>query len=285
MSHVHDFLQQYPSSTAGLYARTLAGFIASTGVSIEEATQDHVLTYYKSLEALAPSTVSLKLAILSSWYAYLQRRGLRTDNPMVAIAHRPKVDKQGSVKWLDAMEQRVLLDAEGDEKQAVRNKAILWVLLHGLRLAELVSLDVEDYRYGELRFTGKGGKSRIVPMLAPAQIALQAYLGPRRSGPLFRVARHRISRRQVQRVVNAATMRTVRRMSPHALRHSFATRNVKAGMGIPQLQKIMGHQALSSTQLYVHLDTEDIRQAMLNDPLAEAQEFTVIEGGKVTATG
>lgn len=286
MNPIDSWLAAYPLTTRGLYARTLAGFMAATGKPVADATQEDVAKYHEKINGLAPSTVATKLAILSSWFAYLQRRGLRPDNPMVAIAHRPKVDKQGSVKWLDADEQRALLTIETDEQHAARNRAILWLLLHGLRLAELVGLDVEDYRYGEVRFTGKGGKSRIVPLLAPAQIALQQYLGRRRHGPMFRGPHGRISRRQVQRIVATWTTRaTGRRLSPHPLRHSFATRHVKAGTGLPQLQKLMGHSALSSTQLYVHLDTDDVRQAMMNDPLSEPQELRVVEGGREQVAG
>lgn len=296
MTPLDRWLSSYPSSTRGLYSRTLAGFIAATRKPVEQATQEDVATYHARISELAPSTVSTKLAILSSCFAYLVKTGARADNPMVAIAHRPKVDKKGSVKWLDADEQRALLDAVQDERLGARNSALIWILLHGLRLAEVVSLNVEDYRYGELRFTGKGGKSRIVPLLSPTQVALQRYLGNRRTGPMFRAEgayvgtrssthKRRLSRRQVQRIVAEATARIGKKAHPHALRHSFATRHVKAGTGLPQLQKLMGHSALSSTNLYIHLDTEDVREAMQNDPLAPPQELQVIEGGKVGIAG
>jgi len=288
MNPIEAWLSSYPATTRGLYSRTVASFIAATHRPVTEATQDDVARYHAALSELAPATVATKLAILASLFSYLQKRGIRADNPMVAIAHRPKVDKQGSVEWLDEDEQRTLLAFVGGDNHSLdaRNKAMVWILLHGLRLAELVSLDAEDYRYGELRFTGKGGKSRIVPLLAPAQIALQHHLGNRRSGPIFRVKRHRISPRQVQRIVQSMTEQaTGRRLHPHSLRHSFATRHVRAGTGLPQLQKLMGHAALSSTNLYIHLNTDDVREAMDNDPLNEKRPLALVDGGKVTLAG
>ena len=275
MSALDAWLQAYPPSTRGTYARTVAGLVAVAHKPVEQVTQEDVAAYHAKIGEQAPSTQHVKLSILSSLFAYLQRRGIRADNPMVAIAHRPKVDKKASVRWLTLDEQKAVIDSDHDERQADRNKAMVWLLLHGLRLAELVGLDVEDYKGGELRFIGKGGKSRIVPLTAPAQAALQAYLGPRRSGPMFRVKRHRISRTQVRRVVKswAGT-------HPHALRHSFATRMVKA-TSLPQLQRLLGHSALSSTQIYVHLDDEDLVEAMEHDPLNEREPLQVIEGGKV----
>lgn len=277
---ISAWLSSYPPLTQGLYGRTLANFIATTNHPVDTATQDHVTKYAAAISEQAVSTQATKINVLASFFAYLVKTGRRADNPMVALAHRPKVDKQGAVKWLTLDEQRAVLEADRDEANATRNRAMLWLLLHGLRLAELISLDVENLRGDEIRFSGKGGKSRIVPLAAPARAALGEYLGPRKSGPMFRVARHRISRRQVQRIVQSWTG-----LHPHAMRHSFATRHIKAGTGVPQLQKLMGHQAMSSTNLYVHLDTEDVREAMEHDPLNERKPLTMIEGGKVKVAG
>ena len=261
------WLSSYPPLTQGLYSRTLADFIAKTHHAVDTATQDDVTKYAAAISEQAVSTQSTKINVLASFFAYLVKTERRPDNPMVALAHRPKVDKQGAVKWLTLEEQRAVLAAERDEANATRNRAMVWLLLHGLRLAELISLDVENLRGDEIRFSGKGGKSRIVPLAAPARAALAEYLGPRKSGPMFRVARHRISRRQVQRIVQSWTG-----LHPQAMRHSAATRLVQAGVALPQLQKYLGHAALSSTQVYLHLSTEDVRAEMTKDPLAQTDD-------------
>jgi len=271
MNPTDAWLAGRPHATLASYRATLRDFARVTGTEAGDATRDQVAAYRASITEQANGTQATKLAILSSLYEYMVKAGWRDDNPMSVVAHRPKVDKEGSVEWLTIEEQRALIASCDDP----RDLALIWTLLHGLRLSEVVGLNVDDYANGSLRFVGKGSKARIVPLVAPAREAITAYIGTRRRGPLFLGTKGRIGRRSVQRYVQrlAGT-------HPHALRHSAATRLVTSGMGLPQLQRYLGHAALSSTQLYTHIQAEDVADEIENkDPLNERKPLVVIEGG------
>ena len=285
MTHLDAFLRQQWPKTAATYEPVLRSFLALTG-RLDDATQDDVVRYFDSIAEQAPATVARKLSTIGSYFAYLRRRGIRDTDPMLAIGRRPKVDKAGSIRWLTDDQQRALIQAvDGSSRKSQRNLALLWTLLHGLRVAEVVNLDADDYRNGELRFTGKGNKSRTVPLLTPAQVAMERCLNRRRAGPLFRGPHGRLTTRQVQRFINQLSMDVLgERWNPHALRHSFATRNLRAGMGLAHVQRLLGHADPKTTSMYEHLNTDDLRRAMQVDPLGESGELVVIEGGK-EATG
>ena len=165
---------------------------------------------------------------------------------------------------------------------AARDHALLFTLLHGLRISEAVGLDVEDYRYGQVTFAGKGDKTRSVPLrLAGAQDALNAYIGHRKSGPMFRGPSGRLSTRQAQRIIGTLTLRgTGTAYNAHAMRHSFATSLVRSGVGLAQVAALLGHATTQSTQIYTHLSDADLAAAVDQHPLAEggAGELHLIEG-------
>lgn len=276
-----SFLRQHTPLTAATYEPVLRDLYRLVG-RLEAATQDDIARYFDSIADQAPATVSRKLATLGSFYGYLRQRGLRQDDPMLAIGRRPKVDRVGSMRYITTEEQRRLIDGlQGQDQMTVRNLALIWTLLHGLRVSEVVGLDCEDFRAGELTFVGKGAKTRTVPLLLPAAAAMAAYLGRRKAGPLFRGREGRLHVAQVQRIVGELTLAlTGSAYHPHALRHGFATRMVQAGVELPALQRLLGHASLSSTQIYVHLNTDDLRREMMKDPLAGPVGLTLIEGGK-----
>jgi integrase/recombinase XerC len=276
-----EWLRAYPASTRNAYARHIAGFLAHSKHDLLHATQDDVLAWHARLVEQAPATVNVKLAAVSSFYAYLRRRGIREDDPMLAIARRPKVRALQAARWLDADEQRSVLDAvPEDAPRAKRDRALLWVLAHGLRISEAVGLDVDSYRHNLLTFTGKGNKQRAVPVMRPAALALDAYIGKRKSGPLFVGTRGRISVTTARRVVWTYTQLALhKRMNPHSMRHAFAMRHLRAGTGLAQVGALLGHADTKTTGQYIHLQPQDLERAMAGDPLNETGELTVIEGG------
>lgn len=224
-----------------------------------------------SAESRAPS-LARKLSSLRSLYRFLVREGLAEQNPARLVAS-PKLPKKLPVV-LPEEDAAALMDAPA-ELQApldMRDRAILELLYgSGLRVAELVGLDVGDVDLAQLlvRVLGKRRKERIVPFGRPAAEALRAWLdrgrpvvaqGPARAGSeaaLFlnhrggRLTTRSIGRRVDRWVLEAALPRHVH---PHALRHTFATHLLSNGADLRGIQELLGHASLSTTQRYTHVD-------------------------------
>jgi integrase/recombinase XerC len=212
------------------------------------------------------TSAARKLAALRTFFRFLCREGVLTSNPARALVS-PRVEKRVP-EHLQEDHMPLLLDVPGTSLAALRARAILEVLYGtGIRCAELVGLDLDSVDLGErvLRVVGKGRKERIVPFGRPARAALEAYLGEARrvaSGDaLFVNARgQRISDRYVRMVV-AGRVRQValdRRISPHTLRHSFATHLLERGADLRSIQELLGHANLSTTQRYTHVNLTHI---------------------------
>ena len=242
-----------------------------------ELTADHFRRYLFACgkRAMARPTIRLHFAALRTFYKFLhQRHGLR-DNPLKEV-QLPKLEKKLPV-FLNAQQIEELLSAPlRVEKQAqaplwmpARDAAILELFYSsGLRLAELVALDVKDVDvFSEtVRVFGKGRKERVVPVGAPALEAIQRYRQAARveTGPLFlSKVRRRISAVNVwlaiQRYLRHTSIGV--RISPHKLRHSFATHLLDAGADLRSVQSLLGHASLSTTQIYTHVTTERLKRA------------------------
>lgn len=254
-----DWLGQYPPTTRATYGQVLDDFRALVQIEPQDATQEHMIAYDKALAHQASATKSKKLAAFRSFFTYLNRRGYRNDNPAM-IVRRPKVDHLRTVEYLTIDQVQGVMDSFNDSKKDLRDRALIRVFLHGLRLAEVVGLNVEDYREGNLRVIGKGDKMRIVPLSPVGQRDLEAYLNRRRSGPMFlSVYRHadRIERRAVQNIVKARAG-----THPHALRHTCGTQMMRATGNLAAVQEVLGHANPTTTRIYAHLDTSDLRRAV-----------------------
>ena len=220
------------------------------------------------------STTARKLATLRSFYKFLIRRGLVSENPLSAI-RTPKQEKR-LPKCLDLEQVQKLLDAPGDgDLLSARDKAMLEVLYSsGIRVSELVDLEVADLdlQEGVLRVRGKGRKDRLTPIGSQAIKAVQRYLEMRATEP-------KCQGTSAQRVFlnkhgDALSTRSVRRkldkylltagldpgISPHTLRHSFATHLLNNGADLRSVQELLGHQSLSTTQIYTHLSTSRVKE-------------------------
>jgi site-specific recombinase XerD len=254
-----EWLSQYPKRTHETYRQVLEDFTALMGIDPQDADQGHMLAYARALDHQASATVHKKLAALNSYFTWSIKRGIRNDNPMVAI-RMPKVDNLRTIEYLTGERVEEVMRSFKHTKKDLRDRALLAVLLHGLRLAEVVSLNVEDYREGNLWVTGKGNKTRIVPLDGSAQPFLKEYLGRRRSGPLF-VSLYRpggrIERRIIQRIVKERTG-----LHPHALRHTCGTLMMRATKNLAAVQDMLGHASPVTTRIYAKLDTSDLRSAV-----------------------
>ncbi|WP_433199303.1 tyrosine-type recombinase/integrase [Dactylosporangium sp. CS-047395] len=233
----------------------------------------HVNAYARDLEStvdsrtgkpLAPASVARKLSALSSWYQFLLRLEAVTANP-VGGADRPRVDRDVSATvGLAAAEVDAMLAAAArlDGPTAARDRAILALLADlGLRVGEVVALDVDDLGsergHRTVRFTGKGGKSRRRALTPGVLRALDDYLASRGDlpGPLFatatggRVDRHAVFR-LVRRLARDAAVPAWDRLSPHSLRHAFATAARDEGVPLEDVQDAMGHADPRTTRRY-----------------------------------
>lgn len=215
------------------------------------------------------SSIGRKLAAIRSFFRFLVRRGLLEKNPAELISTPKK--EQRLPFHLDIDQATSLMEApDASNKYAIRDRAVLELLYSsGLRVSELTGLDVEeiDLMSGMVRVTGKGGKERIVPVGRRAVEALQLYLEERgvdaATGAIFLNSRgSRINRRSVAKIVDDHVMRIAafKRISPHTLRHTFATHMLEGGADLRAIQELLGHASLSTTQKYTHVSIDRLME-------------------------
>jgi integrase/recombinase XerC len=253
-------------------AQLLAFAVREKGEAVEAEDVTHLLLR-RYLAGLAKETrkssIGRKLAAIRSFFRFLVRRGMLEKNPAELIATPKK--EQRLPFHLDIDQATTLMEAPEDgEKHALRDRAILELLYSsGLRVSELTGLDIGelDLAGGMVRVTGKGGKERIVPVGSRALAALQEYLDERGEsairGALFLNTRGgRINRRSVARIVDAHVMRIAafKRISPHTLRHTFATHLLEGGADLRAIQELLGHASLSTTQKYTHVSIDRLME-------------------------
>jgi integrase/recombinase XerC len=222
---------------------------------------------------LSPRSLSQSLSSIRAFYGWLDRR-LGVKNTGVALVRGPKV-KPSLPRPVSVDHAFGLIDEaddpERDPWEAARDAAVLTLLYGcGLRISEGLSLKRRDAPLGEsLRITGKGGKTRIAPVLPAVRSAVEAYVAhcpfpPEPDAPLFRAKRGGpLTPRHVQ-----ALMQTLRgrlglpdSATPHALRHAFATHLLGAGTDLRTIQELLGHASLSTTQKYTGVDAEALLSA------------------------
>ncbi len=219
------------------------------------------------------TTVARKLAAIRSFYRALLERGAVESNPAELVAspkrdvHLPRVLRRSEAsEMLDRIPAGTPLQ--------VRDRAIFELAYSsGLRAQEIVSLDLGDTDFDSetVRVTGKGNKTRVLPVGEPAQRALQRYLeaarhalGPARAEQALFISRRgrRLSpsdvRRRLEKWVREAAV--AGRISPHTLRHSFATHLLEGGADLRSIQELLGHASVSTTQVYTRVEPSRLRQ-------------------------
>ncbi|NLW17043.1 MAG: tyrosine recombinase XerC [Firmicutes bacterium] len=218
----------------------------------------------------ARSTVARKLSALRSFFRFLVVEGYYAQSPLERV-NTPKQRRQ-LPSFLHVDECVSLLEAPDDSVLGKRDRAILETLYAtGIRVSELVGMSLHDvdYRQGYLRVLGKGSKERIVPLGQPACLAIERYVqearpsllkpGRTKEKALFlNKAGGRLSDRSVRRLVDKYVQQVAlrRQISPHTLRHSFATHMLENGADLRSVQELLGHANVSTTQLYTHVTRE-----------------------------
>ncbi|MBF0349021.1 MAG: tyrosine recombinase XerC [Magnetococcales bacterium] len=230
-------------------------------------------------EKLAKSTMQRRVAAIRSWFVYLQRHGRVTGNPARLIA-TPKTgirlprapSEEDTIRLIEIPAPGEAERAQDQPWLAARDAAIMELLYgSGLRIGELCGLDHGRLQMAmrEVRVIGKGNKERIVPLSTVSLATLERYLGllknrvgvlepdkPVFIGQKWPELQQRLNPRQVQRLVQQRRrwLGLPEKITPHALRHAFATHLLQAGADLRSIQEMLGHGSLSTTQRYTHLD-------------------------------
>ncbi|MAP63945.1 MAG: tyrosine recombinase XerD [Microbacterium sp.] len=274
-------------NTLGAYRRDLAVYAAwldARGIGdTAEVTQETVAAFIADRAGQDPPPASSSLARMQSsvrgWHRFLVREEIEPADPAARL--RPPKAPRRLPKALTVAQVEALLDASGPapaeavpgEEIGLRDRALLELLYAtGARVSEIVHLDVDDVAHGDLlRVRGKGSKERIVPVGSYAQAAVAAYLTRARpelsrrgraTPRLFLGARGApLSRQSAWLVLQQAAERAslAAHVSPHTLRHSFATHLLQGGADVRVVQELLGHASVATTQIYTHVSVDALR--------------------------
>jgi integrase/recombinase XerD len=259
----------------------LGAFLGTRGVTVEEAAHADLAAFLEDLATGAPdrppvaaATLQRKAACLRSFYRHLRREQVIDHDPTADLRAPRKSQRLPQVLTRDEV-ARLLAAPRGTDPATLRDRALLELMYAcGLRASEAIGLDVRDIdlKLGVLRARGKGSKERLVPIGREAVAATRVYLERgrpalvglgdeprlfvnRRGGGLTRQGLYKI----VQR--HARSVGLDDRMSPHTLRHTFATHLLAGGCDLRSLQEMLGHADIATTQIYTHLSADRLKDA------------------------
>ncbi|WP_040211771.1 tyrosine recombinase XerC, partial [Clostridium polynesiense] len=224
-----------------------------------------------------------KVATLKSFFKYLFGKAKIIDENPAAELESPKIDKRNPVYLTLDESKKLLLNMDTSDKNYYRDYCILTLFLNcGMRLSELCSIDVNKIKGDTLSIIGKGNKERTIYLNPACLRAIDDYLTVRdtskvpeeEKAALFISSKNRrINKRSVERIVKKYTYMAGldnSKYTPHKLRHTAATLMYKHGnVDIRSLQKILGHENISTTQIYTHVDDERLREAVNSNPLKD----------------
>lgn len=269
----------------GRYLNRFAQFALATGASrVQDVSEDLIRQYRLWLNrikdeqgnALKRVTQNYHVIALRNFLKYLAKREIKS-----VSAERVELGKQEEreVVFLNERElERLLAAPEGEKLPALRDRALLQTLFStGMRVSELCSLDREkiDIGRGEVSIRGKGGKVRLVFLSPESQDTLKAYLAARpdvdealfiripKSGLFAKTSGLRLTPRSIQRIVKRyATKAGIisKKVSPHTMRHSYATDLLRNGADIRSVQALLGHSSVTTTQIYTHVTDKQLRE-------------------------
>jgi integrase/recombinase XerD len=299
--HVLDFLA-YLEYERGLSRNTLEAYrsdllqlghyLERASVDVLAAQHEHLAGFLSELAAgggerrpVAAATLQRKAACLRSFYRHLRRENVIAHDPTADLRAPRKSQKLPQVLTRGEVAQ-LLAAPKGTEPSALRDRALLELMYAcGLRASEAIELDVGDVdlRHGILRARGKGSKERLVPVGREAVTAVKSYLqrgrpelvGLREERRLFVNRRGSgLTRQGLYKIVqrHARAVGLADKMSPHTLRHTFATHLLAGGCDLRSLQEMLGHADIATTQLYTHLSADRLRDVYFDaHPRAKAR--------------
>ena len=267
--------------TLAAYRNDLERASEGLGGSLGRAGSAAVATLGEQWRELAPSTVARRSAALRRFFGFLVDEGFRADDPSAALPSPrferplPRILEEPEV---EAMFREAEDRAASGEPASVRNLALLELLYgSGLRATELVSLPRGSLRKGQpfLIVRGKGDKERLVPISSRAETAVERWIEhvPRDTLWLFPSGKRHLSRVRLFQIVRrmaADAGIAPERVSPHVLRHAFATHLLSGGADLRVLQSLLGHADIATTQIYTHVDSARLVELVnTRHPLAD----------------
>lgn len=286
------------ANTIAAYGRDLSdflGFVERRKLCFQSLTREDIEAYLIGLEAagLAKSTRARRLSAIRQLYRFAYDEGWRADNPAQRISGPGRAARLPKTLSLDEVE--ALLEASADQGRSreaqIRNRCLMELLYAtGMRVSELCTLPVAAARGNPamILVRGKGGKERMVPLSPPAREALAAWLACRDSAEEAARLEHRaapsrflfpspgkeghLSRQQFHALLKDIALAAgiaPARVTPHVLRHAFATHLLQGGADLRVIQTLLGHADLSTTEIYTHVLDERLKELVLSHhPLA-----------------
>jgi integrase/recombinase XerD len=270
------------ANTLGAYRRDLLDFSGALGGRLKSATREDIKRYLGSLETLAASSQARRLSALRQFYGFLYAEEIRTDNPTDAIA-APRLSRP-LPKILTRADLNALIAAATQQAQkSDEGKRLLCMVemlyAAGLRVSELVGLPLAAVknRDGFLLVRGKGDRERLAPLNPAARAAIKVYLDVRASflpagakqpdRYLFvsRGVEGHLTRRRCHQLLKALALQAgvaPEKVSPHVLRHAFATHLVEGGADLRSVQTLLGHADIATTQIYTHVARDHLTKVM-----------------------
>ncbi len=277
MKYVEDYLlflkteKKLGDNTINSYMLDLEDFFKTFNGSIESCTKKDILAYISTINGLEVSTVNRHISSLKSFFNYLVDESIIKVSPMEEVSSLKKAKKLP--KYLSISEVNKLLNIPLNSEFDYRNKAMLELMYAtGLRVSELVSIEYSniDFENSIIRINGKGKKERIIPLGEVASYYLKVYLSDYRSKLLKRNTYNQvflnnhgkpITRQGFNYILENIRELTgiTKEITPHVLRHSFATHLLEGGADIRSIQEMLGHENISTTNIYTEVVNDVLR--------------------------
>lgn len=277
MKYVEDYLlflkteKKLGDNTINSYMLDLEDFFKTFNGSIESCTKKDILTYISSINGLEVSTVNRHISSLKSFFNYLVDESIIKVSPMEEVSSLKKTKKLP--KYLSISEVDKLLNIPLNSEFDYRNKAMLELMYAtGLRVSELVSIEYSniDFENSIIRINGKGKKERIIPLGEVASYYLKVYLSDYRSKLLKRNTYNQVFLNNHGKPITRQGFNYIlenireltgieKEITPHVLRHSFATHLLEGGADIRSIQEMLGHENISTTNIYTEVVNDVLR--------------------------
>lgn len=264
------FEKNYSMNTINSYLSDIKEYQEFKKGDILSSTKEDILAYLKTIKDFESTTISHKISSLKSFFKYYQKREKIKANPLANIKS-PKIAKKLPT-YLTLEEVSKLLDVEIKSPYDARNKAILELLYSsGIRISELCNMQTSNYNSYEciIRLIGKGSKERIIPLGDYAISVLEDYINNYRPkinkkniNSIFINNRgDAVSRQFIFKVIKKECLKKgIRKnVSPHTLRHTFATHLLQNGADLRIIQELLGHENISTTQIYTHVSNQELK--------------------------